>query len=168
MTDDEHDDELSRALAPPDEERRVLSERERERIRSRSGLPGQRIRGSTVLWRGLRRRCGRCGSGGLFIRGFQIRDFCPSCGLPLQREEGGFLGAITLSYIVAAVAFVGVLIVWLAVDLPDVHVAALTISSAALVVLLPLAIYRNAKTLWAAIDFLVYRSSPDYVESPEG
>ena len=46
--------------------------------------------------------------------------------------------------------------------------AALTITSAALVVIVPLAFFRSAKTLWAAVDFLVYRSGPDYVESPEG
>jgi uncharacterized protein (DUF983 family) len=168
MAEDPHHDELARALAPPDEQRRARTERERERDSARSRLPGQQISGVTVLWRGLRRRCPRCGGRGLFASRFRIRDFCPTCGLALEREEGGFLGAMTLNYVVAALAFLAVMVAWLLVDLPDVHVAALTVTCGALVIVVPLAFFRSAKTLWAAVDFLVYRSGPDYVESPEG
>ena len=36
----------------------------------------------------------------LFTSWFRIRDRCPRCGLRLEREEGGFLGAMTMNYIV--------------------------------------------------------------------
>jgi uncharacterized protein (DUF983 family) len=116
--------------------------------------------------RGLRRRCPRCGGRGLFVRRFTIRDACPGCGLRLQREEGGFLGAMTINYIVTALVWIVVLVAWLVVDLPEVHVAALTVTSLAIAGLIPLWFFPYAKTTWAAVDYLVYRSTPEYRRSP--
>ncbi len=112
--------------------------------------------------RGVTKRCPRCGAGGLFSSWFTIREKCPRCGLRLEREEGGFLGAITLNYIATAVAWVALLVIWLIVDLPDLHVAALTIASLAVAVLVPLLFWPFSKTIWAAADYLIYRTSPDY------
>jgi hypothetical protein len=69
---------------------------------------------------------------------------------------------MTINYAVTALAWITVLAVWLAVDLPDVHVAALTVTSLAIAGLLPLWFFPYAKTLWAAIDHLVHRSTPEY------
>src|SRR3990172_4908016 len=88
--------------------------------------------------RGAAKRCPRCGSGGLFRSWFAIRDRCPRCGLRMEREEGGFLCPMVLSYIVTAAAWLGLLLVWLIVDLPDLHVAELTIASVAVAGLVPL------------------------------
>jgi uncharacterized protein (DUF983 family) len=117
---------------------------------------------SRALWRGMTRRCPRCGSGQLFRRWLKIRDQCPRCGLRLEREEGGFLGAMTVNYAVTTVVWLVVLIVWLVLDLPGVHLAALTVTSVLLVGLFPLVFFPFSKTIWAAVDYLVYRSSPDY------
>jgi uncharacterized protein (DUF983 family) len=113
--------------------------------------------------RGATRRCPRCGGGGLFERWFRIRPRCPRCGLRLEREEGGFLGAMTLNYVATAVAWVVLLVVWLTIDLPDVHVAWLTIASIAVAILFPLLFWPFSKSLWASVDYLVYRSDPGYV-----
>jgi len=125
----------------------------------RRGEPGA-VR---AMLRGAARRCPRCGAGGLFEGWFTIRRRCPRCALRLEREEGGFLGAMTLNYVATAGAWLTLLVVWLVLDLPDVHVAALLVTSIALVTLVPLAFWPTSKTLWAALDYLVYRSSPDYV-----
>lgn len=69
---------------------------------------------------------------------------------------------MTLNYTVIAVVWVAVLVVWLALDLPDVHVAQLTAVSVALVVALPLAFWPFSKTIWAAVDHLVDRTDPAY------
>lgn len=122
----------------------------------------QRTGALTVLLRGCTRRCPRCGSGHLFERWFTIRARCPRCGLRLEREEGGFLGAMTVNYAVTTLVWLGFLAVWLAVDLPDVQVGSLTIASIVLVAVVPLAFYPFAKTIWASVDFLVYRSDPSY------
>ena len=115
-----------------------------------------------VFLRGATRRCPRCGSGGVFKSWFKIRDRCPRCGLRLEREEGGFLGAMTLNYIVTAIVWVAVLVVWLIVDLPELHVAALMITSIVLAALVPLVFWPFSKTIWASVEYLIYRTSPDY------
>jgi uncharacterized protein (DUF983 family) len=114
-----------------------------------------------VLARGLARRCPRCGAGGLFASWLRIRDRCPRCSLPLEREEGGFLGAMTINYTVTALVWVIVLVVWLLLDLPEVHVAALLAVSLGVAGLVPLAFYPFAKTIWCAVDHLVTRAGPE-------
>jgi uncharacterized protein (DUF983 family) len=98
----------------------------------------------------------------LFRRWLKIRERCPRCGLRLEREEGGFLGAITINYGMTTLVWLVVFIAWLAVDLPDVHVLALTVTSVILAGLFPLVFYPFSKTIWTAVDYLVYRSEPDY------
>jgi len=70
---------------------------------------------------------------------------------------------MTVNYAVTALVWVVVLVAWLVLDLPDVHVAALTVTSIAIAVIVPLAFFPFAKTIWAAVDYLVYRSTPEYV-----
>lgn len=113
---------------------------------------------SRALARGLVKRCPRCGQGSLFSRWFTLATVCPRCGLQFQRQEGGFLGAIALNYTAAVVLWAAMLTAWLVVDLPDVNVAALTAASVGLVVASLLLFYPTSKTIWAAIEYLVYRS----------
>jgi len=112
--------------------------------------------------RGATRRCSRCGGRNLFESWFKIRTRCPRCGLRLEREEGGFLGAMTINYVVTAVVFLVVMIVWLVLDLPDVQVLRLTIAAIGVTLVFPLLFWSFSKTIWAAVDFLVYRSDPEY------
>jgi uncharacterized protein (DUF983 family) len=121
--------------------------------------------GFRVLLRGATRRCPRCGGGSLFRSWFHLRARCPRCGLRLEREEGGFLGAMTVNYGVTAGVWLVLLVTWLAIDLPDVHVAALAIASIAVAVVVPLLFWPLSKSIWAAVDYLVYRSDPDYASS---
>jgi uncharacterized protein (DUF983 family) len=116
----------------------------------------------TAILRGATRRCPRCGSGGLFESWFRIRSRCPRCGLRLEREEGGFLGAMTINYVATAVVFLVVMIVWLVLDLPDVQVLRLTVAAIGVTLVFPLLFWSFSKTIWAAVDFLVYRSDPEY------
>src|SRR5436305_13601199 len=51
----------------------------------------------------LRQRCPRCHKGRLFRGWFAMNDPCPVCGLIFQREEGYFLGAMYVSYLLGAV-----------------------------------------------------------------
>jgi uncharacterized protein (DUF983 family) len=118
--------------------------------------------GLSALARGATRRCPRCGGGRLFETWFRIRPRCPRCGLRLEREEGGFLGAMVLNYVATAVVWVAVMIAWLVVDLPDVEVLALTLTSIGVAILVPLLFWPFSKSIWAAVDYLVYRSDPAY------
>jgi uncharacterized protein (DUF983 family) len=142
---------LSDVLAPPQDRAR--------RDRARRGIGASAVPSSSrALARGLVKRCPRCGQNNLFSRWFTLATVCPRCGLQFQRQEGGFLGAIALNYTAAVVLWAAMLTAWLVVDLPDVNVAALTAASVGLVVASLLLLYPTSKTIWAAIEYLVYRS----------
>jgi len=147
----DHPTALSSLLAPPDE-----GDRRAKLGRGTGASVGPS--GPRAIARGLTKRCPRCGQRSLFSRWFTLASVCPRCGLQFEREEGGFLGAIALNYTAAVAVWVVMLAVWLAVDLPDIHVLALTIASALVVVAMLLFFYPISKTAWAAIEYLVYRS----------
>jgi predicted RNA-binding Zn-ribbon protein involved in translation (DUF1610 family) len=60
-----------------------------------------------VVSRGLRNRCPNCGGATLFKKGswFQLNKACPACGLLFERDEGFFLGSMSLNYGVTLVCF---------------------------------------------------------------
>jgi uncharacterized protein (DUF983 family) len=122
------------------------------------------VGGTLALMRGLRKRCPRCGERNTFVTYFEMRTACPRCGLRFAKEEGGFLGALTLNYIVAFAVWVVLLVVVLIFTVPDVPVAPLLAGSVVLMVLMPLWFYPRSKMIWAAVEFLVARSDPDYRE----
>lgn len=51
-------------------------------------MPATPVPTRTVLGRGIRGRCPRCGEGRLFERGFVFYERCPSCRLLYQRNFG--------------------------------------------------------------------------------
>jgi len=69
---------------------------------------------------------------------------------------------MTINYVVTAVVFLIVMIVWLVLDLPDVQVLRLTVAAIGVTLVFPLLFWSFSKTIWAAVDFLVYRSDPEY------
>jgi hypothetical protein len=60
-----------------------------------------------VVARGLRNRCPNCGGRRCSRKGswFQVNKACPSCGLRFERDEGFFLGSMSLNYGVTLVCF---------------------------------------------------------------
>jgi uncharacterized protein (DUF983 family) len=113
-----------------------------------------------LLSRGLRRRCPRCGGGGLFSRYFAMLETCPTCDYRFETapQEGSFfLGALTINMGVALTTVLLAMfayIVMLAANggegpplVPFLPVAGL------LTLLLPIVFYPYARTLWAAIDY---------------
>jgi hypothetical protein len=69
---------------------------------------------------------------------------------------------MVVNYAVTAGIWLVLLIAWLAVDLPDVHVLALTLVSIGIAILVPIAFWPFSKATWAAVDYLVYRTDPAY------
>lgn len=121
-----------------------------------------------MLGRGLAMRCPWCGERHLFRGWFTIRERCPRCSLRFQPDEGDWLGAATLSYGVAGVVWIAMLIVWIARTLPDVEIVPLAIASVAVVAIVGLACSRPAKTTWAALQLILAgahrRLDPDDAE----
>ena len=93
---------------------------------------------------------------------FKPRRACPRCDLRFAKEEGGFLGAMTLNYVIAIGIWLVVLIVGVALTVPDVPVLPLMGVSAAVLIFVPLWFYPRSKLLWAAVEFIVLRADPDY------
>src|SRR5206468_2765022 len=63
-----------------------------------------------MLWRGVTKRCPRCGSGHLFSRWFDLAPDCPRCGYRFEREEGFFLGAYVINLAISELAVVAVVV----------------------------------------------------------
>ena len=88
----------------------------------------------------------------MFESFFQVRDRCPRCNFPLQREEGHWLGAVGINMIVTlGLLFVTMLVAflltieerrWAPIAIPCVLVACLT----------PVLFFGSSHTLWSAIE----------------
>lgn len=105
-----------------------------------------------LLIRGLTRRCPRCGEWRIFNRFFAIKDACPRCGLDLVREEGYYVGAMTVNILVAellTVFLIAVVTIW---TWPNLPVNTLIFVAVGVNILIPVLFYPLTKTLWLAID----------------
>lgn len=105
-----------------------------------------------MIFRGLTRRCARCGSGHLFHRWFVMVDDCPGCGLHFEREQGYWVGALAMN-IVAVGGLVGILLAGtLALTVPDVPVVEIIALVVPVALLGPVVFYPFSKTTWVAVD----------------
>jgi uncharacterized protein (DUF983 family) len=115
----------------------------------------------TKLWRGVRKRCARCGASGIFESHFRLRERCPQCGYRFERESGFWMGVYLVNYAVAAVVLVALILgamFWAgdgSYPVVPVLVASLVVS-----VVMPLVLYPNAKSTWAAIDLTLRPLEP--------
>jgi hypothetical protein len=69
---------------------------------------------------------------------------------------------MTLNYLIAVAVWVGMLSVWLFLTVPDVPVVPILIASIVMLAIVPIWFYPRSKMLWAAVEYLVTRSDPDY------
>lgn len=111
-----------------------------------------------MLARAMRKRCPRCGSGGLFHSWFKMRDRCPRCGYRFVREEGFWLGGYVINFAVAELALGVVLIALLVVLItgrtPRTWVWIVAGVSTQFVV--PALFFPFSRTVWAAFDLIMH------------
>jgi hypothetical protein len=69
---------------------------------------------------------------------------------------------MTLNYVVAIGLWLVVLIIGIITTVPDVAVVPLLGASAVVLIGVPLWFYPRSKMLWAAVEFLVLRNTPEY------
>lgn len=105
-----------------------------------------------ALGRGFRGACPHCGGRGIFAGFTELKPACPSCGFSFVREEGYWVGAMTvimaIVLIVFGVWFVGgMLITW-----PDVPWTGLLIGGILLNGIVPFVLYGWSKTIWLGLD----------------
>lgn len=114
----------------------------------------------TLVGRGLRKRCPRCGSGGIFERRARIRQWCPTCGLRFEREEGYWVGAMIINMAVTIVVLAAVLGAVIAFSWPDVPWTALTVAAVASAALAPIVFYPRSLTTWLATELSFHELEP--------
>ncbi len=105
----------------------------------------------TLLWRGARRRCPACGTGGLFTRWVRMVERCPGCGMRFEREEGFFLGVYFMNITLTQVVLMAYVAIAFVLTLPDAPMAAILAGAAAIAVGVPVVAYPACRTLWTAV-----------------
>jgi uncharacterized protein (DUF983 family) len=107
---------------------------------------------AAMLWRGMTRRCARCGSGRLFRKWFTMVPDCPRCGLHFEREQGYWTGALAFNMILVGGVFAVVFVAMLVATMPDIPVVAMLAVLVPIVVIGPIVAYPFSKTVWVAVD----------------
>ncbi|MFP5319601.1 MAG: DUF983 domain-containing protein [Acidimicrobiia bacterium] len=111
-----------------------------------------------MLWRGLTKRCARCGSGNLYDGWFKMKERCPRCGYRFEREEGFFLGAYVVNLAVAEALLVALCIaplIWLLATRPDQALWPFVVGGLVAAVLAPIAFYPFSRTIWVAFELIL-------------
>lgn len=74
-----------------------------------------------MIRRAFRKRCPICGGGGLFVRWFQMKRHCPTCGLNTVRGEDGYtLGALWFNLLAAEGVTTASMVMTMVLTWPDV------------------------------------------------
>jgi uncharacterized protein (DUF983 family) len=125
-----------------------------------------------MLWRGMTRRCARCGGGHLYTGWFQLVKRCPRCGYLFDREEGFFLGAFVINFGVTELLLGVVLAVMIGLEASSggAPLGIIIAAAAVVTVTVPIVFYPFSKTIWAAIDMVMHRDQvfADYPGPPAG
>lgn len=104
----------------------------------------------TIVARGLRLQCPRCGGSKLFVGWFRMHERCSSCDLKYERAPGYFLGSAYINYGATALlvtAFYVISRYVLGYENRQVLPLLLTFC-----VLFPLLFFRHARSLWLSLD----------------
>jgi uncharacterized protein (DUF983 family) len=99
-----------------------------------------------IITRGLANRCPNCGGSRLFKAGtlFELNHECPDCRLKFEKDDGFFLGAMSLNYGVTLVAYlVPVLLGWYAGWISGRLAVGLAIGGSLVV---PMLLYRSSRS----------------------
>ena len=106
----------------------------------------------TAFWRGLRKRCPRCGQGKVFKSYFKMNDACSVCGYAFLREPGYWTGAMTVNIAACEAWFFVLFVGTLILTLPDVSWSLLLLFALLTNGLLPVVFFPYSRTLWMSLD----------------
>jgi DNA-directed RNA polymerase subunit RPC12/RpoP len=107
-----------------------------------------------IFTRGITHCCPNCGAKKLFKENsfFELNPECPDCGLKIERDEGFFLGSMSLNYGVTIVGFlVPVLLLYLAGVLSGIAAAIIAGVGA---IGFPVLFYRSSRSWWLMSYYL--------------
>jgi hypothetical protein len=109
-----------------------------------------------VVSRGLRNRCPNCGGATLFRKGalFEVNPGCTACGLRFERDEGFFIGSMSLNYGVTLVGFLTPVLL-LAYNGVIGTTAAIVLAGVGSVGF-PMLFYRSSRSWWLMQYYLLF------------
>jgi uncharacterized protein (DUF983 family) len=101
-----------------------------------------------IVGRGLTNRCPNCGGRTLFQPGklFDVVPQCPRCGLKIERDEGFFLGSMSLNYGFTIVVFLMPVLILAYNGVIGATIALIIGGIGAVVV--PMLFYRSSRSWW--------------------
>lgn len=105
-----------------------------------------------ALSRGLRGRCPNCGGGKLFTGLADLKESCPRCGFRFEREDGYWVGAMTVLMAVVLAVFGSFILGGMLLFWPDVPWNILVWGGVGLNIIVPFALYGWSKTVWLGVD----------------
>jgi uncharacterized protein (DUF983 family) len=118
-----------------------------------------------ILARGFFNRCPNCGGKTLFQPGslFKMNRECPRCGLKLERDEGFFLGSMSLNYGVTILfCLVPVLVLYLTGMISG---TAASITAAVGAIGFPILFYRSSRSWWLMNYYIFF---PQHLPANQG
>ncbi|HEX8143139.1 MAG TPA: hypothetical protein VF553_11130 [Pyrinomonadaceae bacterium] len=107
----------------------------------------------TALLRCLRLLCPACGQSSIVQRPFKIKDQCPFCRSHFKREDGFFVGAISINVVTTEVVILALYLI--SMPFIGAYYQAVLSTLFAVAVLFPLAFYHHSWSLWLSLDHLV-------------
>lgn len=101
-----------------------------------------------TVGRGLSNRCPNCGGSTLFREGklFDLNRECPLCGLKIERDEGFFLGSLSLNYGVTLICYLLPVMLFAYYDVIGTTTAIILAGVGA--ILFPALFYRSSRSWW--------------------
>lgn len=98
--------------------------------------------------RGVTNRCPNCGGRTLFREGtlFDLNKDCPACGLKIERDEGFFLGSLSLNYGVTLVCYLTPVMLLAYFEVIGTTLAIILAGIGA--ILFPALFYRSSRSWW--------------------
>ena len=101
-----------------------------------------------IVARGLTNRCPNCGGRTLFKPGalFEVNPECPRCGLKIERDEGFFIGSMSLNYGVTLVCFLTPVLILAYKEVIGTTTAIVLAGIGA--ILVPALFYRSSRSWW--------------------
>ena len=106
--------------------------------------------------RALGARCPHCGERRIWVSFGQTVDNCPTCGYRYEREEGYWVGAMVVSIGMVMLTFMAVFVGGMLLTWPDVPWNVLLVATCALMILMPIVLYRQTKTIWVWLDLKIH------------
>ncbi len=104
----------------------------------------------TLVGRGLRLTCPRCGEGPLYRTYTRMHEKCPQCQFVYNRAPGYYLGATYINYGITALSMTAMFLTCrLVFEFP---IKEIIWPAFAYSLILPMLLFKHARAMWLALD----------------